>query len=192
MSVLLLYSQLPQAQEIYKWVDEKGTVHYSEDPNAVPEKYKNKAEKKDIDEFPPVLSYKPNVPQSDNRTQGPKSYYDVHPEERAADEAYQRIHPSPMESLTPAERKMRELGAAAAANATYRRAMEFGPGSVQGQENKNSQNLKSTPPPMSPPPPPPLPKRPPPPPPPPPPRSNTVWDVGDGVIDSQGHFMWKD
>ena len=62
---LLLHSQLAQAQPIiYKWTDEKGTTYYSEDPNAVPEKYKNKSEKKDIDEFPPISPDKPKRPQS--------------------------------------------------------------------------------------------------------------------------------
>jgi hypothetical protein len=61
---LLSIFQLAQAQEIYKWIDEKGTTHYSEDPNAVPEKYKNKAQKKDIDEFPPLLPDKLKRPQS--------------------------------------------------------------------------------------------------------------------------------
>jgi hypothetical protein len=30
------------AAEIYKWVDEKGTVHFTEDPSTVPEKYLDK------------------------------------------------------------------------------------------------------------------------------------------------------
>lgn len=54
---LLLHSQSAQAQEIYKWIEEKGTTHYSDNPNAVPEKYKDKAQKKDINDFPPILSY---------------------------------------------------------------------------------------------------------------------------------------
>lgn len=29
--------------EIYKWVDEKGTVHFTEDPETIPEKYRDKA-----------------------------------------------------------------------------------------------------------------------------------------------------
>lgn len=62
---LLLHSQLARAQEIiYKWIDEKGTTHYSEDPNAVPEKFKDKTQKKDIDEFPPLLPDKLKRPQS--------------------------------------------------------------------------------------------------------------------------------
>jgi len=41
---------LPYAKEIYKWVDEKGTVHFSEDESSVPEKYKEQIEKKSVPE----------------------------------------------------------------------------------------------------------------------------------------------
>ena len=38
------------AKEIYKWVDEKGTVHFAEDESDVPEKYRDQAEKKSMKE----------------------------------------------------------------------------------------------------------------------------------------------
>jgi hypothetical protein len=38
------------AEEIYKWVDEKGTVHFSEDESNVPEKYREQIEKKSVPE----------------------------------------------------------------------------------------------------------------------------------------------
>lgn len=38
------------AKEVYKWVDEKGTVHFSEDQSRVPEEYRDQAEKKSIPE----------------------------------------------------------------------------------------------------------------------------------------------
>ena len=74
---LLLHSQLSYAEDIYKWIDEKGTTHYSDNANAVPEKYQDKAQKKDVDELPPLLFYKPQTPQSNsepssNRTERPK------------------------------------------------------------------------------------------------------------------------
>ena len=34
------------AQEIYRWVDEKGTIHFADDMSLVPEKYRDKAQKK--------------------------------------------------------------------------------------------------------------------------------------------------
>jgi len=38
------------AKEVYQWVDEKGTVHFVEDESAVPEKYREQAERKSIPE----------------------------------------------------------------------------------------------------------------------------------------------
>jgi len=38
------------AKEVYKWVDEKGTVHFSEDESSVPEEYRGRAEKKSMPE----------------------------------------------------------------------------------------------------------------------------------------------
>jgi hypothetical protein len=38
------------AKEVYKWVDEKGTVHFSEDESSVPEQYRGRAEKKSMPE----------------------------------------------------------------------------------------------------------------------------------------------
>jgi hypothetical protein len=38
------------AKDVYKWVDEKGTVHFSEDESGVPEKYRDQLEKKSLPE----------------------------------------------------------------------------------------------------------------------------------------------
>jgi hypothetical protein len=50
-ALFLLFVNCPaRAKEIYKWVDEKGTVHFSEDESSVPEKYRNQVEKKSVKE----------------------------------------------------------------------------------------------------------------------------------------------
>ncbi len=36
--------------EIYKWVDEKGTIHFTEDPSTIPEKYKEKTQSRTTEE----------------------------------------------------------------------------------------------------------------------------------------------
>jgi hypothetical protein len=46
---LLFISQSSHA-EIYKWVDEKGTVHFTEDPATIPEKYQDKAKSRQTEE----------------------------------------------------------------------------------------------------------------------------------------------
>ena len=38
------------AKEVYKWIDEKGTVHFSEDESSVPERYREQIEKKSMSE----------------------------------------------------------------------------------------------------------------------------------------------
>jgi len=44
----ILYSVNSLGQEIYKWVDEKGTVHFSDDLGQVPEKYRNHIQKRNL------------------------------------------------------------------------------------------------------------------------------------------------
>ncbi len=38
------------AEEVYTWVDEKGTVHFSGDESSIPEKYRERTEKKSVPE----------------------------------------------------------------------------------------------------------------------------------------------
>jgi hypothetical protein len=50
-TLFLLFVDCPaRAKELYKWVDEKGTVHFSEDESSVPEKYREQLEKKSLKE----------------------------------------------------------------------------------------------------------------------------------------------
>jgi hypothetical protein len=45
IGVLILVT-LTFAQEIYQWMDEKGTVHFTDDLSLVPERYRNQVQKK--------------------------------------------------------------------------------------------------------------------------------------------------
>ena len=40
----------PSHAEIFKWVDEKGTIHFTEDPATIPEKYMEKTESRTTEE----------------------------------------------------------------------------------------------------------------------------------------------
>jgi hypothetical protein len=42
---LILCSVISAGQEVYRWVDEKGTVHFTDDLGKVPEKYQEKVQK---------------------------------------------------------------------------------------------------------------------------------------------------
>lgn len=43
--ILLPMVSPSEAKEIYKWIDEKGTVHFSDDESSVPERYREQIEK---------------------------------------------------------------------------------------------------------------------------------------------------
>jgi hypothetical protein len=43
---LVFSSASALTQEIYQWVDEKGTVHFTDDPGLIPEKYQDQAQKR--------------------------------------------------------------------------------------------------------------------------------------------------
>jgi len=50
-TLIFLFVDCPsRAKDVYKWVDEKGTVHFSEDESGVPEKYRDQVEKKSLPE----------------------------------------------------------------------------------------------------------------------------------------------
>jgi hypothetical protein len=50
-ALILLFVVCPsRAKEIYKWVDDKGTVHFAEDESSVPEEYRDQLEKKSMKE----------------------------------------------------------------------------------------------------------------------------------------------
>jgi hypothetical protein len=64
-ATLVMAVPLTHGQEIYRWVDEKGTVHFSDDLSLVPEQYRDQIEKKQFQpETPPAPppSTSPAVP----------------------------------------------------------------------------------------------------------------------------------
>jgi hypothetical protein len=72
---LILYSVISAGQEVYKWVDEKGTVHFTDDLGEVPEKYREQIQKK----TPPKEPI-PSQPTSPPPIKSPKS---MEPEKEA-------------------------------------------------------------------------------------------------------------
>jgi len=49
---LVMSSALAAGQEAYRWVDEKGTIHFADDPTQVPEKYLDQVQKKKFQQEP--------------------------------------------------------------------------------------------------------------------------------------------
>jgi len=60
---LIFYCAMSWCQEIYQWVDEKGTLYFTDDLSLVPEKYRNQVQKKKPPKEP-SSPLSPQVPQS--------------------------------------------------------------------------------------------------------------------------------
>ena len=57
--VLTLSVWMANGQEIYRWVDEKGTIHFADDFTLVPEKYRDQIQKRKSSEKPSPLPIRP-------------------------------------------------------------------------------------------------------------------------------------
>ena len=55
---LIVYCAVSLGQEIYQWVDEKGTVHFTDDFGQIPEKYQDQVKKK---KTPPEPAPSPSI-----------------------------------------------------------------------------------------------------------------------------------
>ena len=52
-TLLLILPVMSFGQEFYRWVDEKGTIHFTDDPTLIPERYRSQAQpKKPLEESP--------------------------------------------------------------------------------------------------------------------------------------------
>jgi len=72
--MVLVLAVFPAYAEMYKWVDEKGTVHFTDDPSNIPEKYRQDAESrkpsKEISAPQPQEKPKPSLPQKVSEPEG--------------------------------------------------------------------------------------------------------------------------
>jgi hypothetical protein len=60
--IFLLGLALPAGAEMYKWVDEKGTVHFTDDPSMIPEKNRRDTEKRKGTTEPPPKPKEKQLP----------------------------------------------------------------------------------------------------------------------------------
>jgi len=103
--------------EIYKWVDEKGTVHFTHDPSNIPEKYRDSMKVKEEEVFPstspvqkqPSMTYPDKSSVDEQRARQLRQMKEQAGEEqsqreRAADKVYQQIKDN--QNLTASQREM--------------------------------------------------------------------------------------
>jgi len=61
LMVLVSSSWMANGQEIYRWVDEKGTIHFADDFTLVPEKYRDQVQKRKPSEKPSPPPTRPPI-----------------------------------------------------------------------------------------------------------------------------------
>ena len=67
-TLVFLFAVWPaSAKDVYKWVDERGTVHFSEDESSIPEEYRERAEKKPMPEEAKPPEEKPTPKKQDGK-----------------------------------------------------------------------------------------------------------------------------
>jgi hypothetical protein len=64
IAALLLFASAAFGQEVYRWVDEQGIIHFTDDLGQVPEKYQDQVQKKKLPKEPPLTRPAPPQPSS--------------------------------------------------------------------------------------------------------------------------------
>ena len=59
LMVLLVFPFMVYGQETYRWVDEKGTINFTDDPTLIPERYRGQVQKKNPPQESPSPSARP-------------------------------------------------------------------------------------------------------------------------------------
>jgi hypothetical protein len=62
----------PVYAEIYKWTDDKGGVHFTEDPFTIPDKYRDKVKSRETEEDKLTPQEKARTKQPQERVQQPQ------------------------------------------------------------------------------------------------------------------------
>jgi type I site-specific restriction-modification system R (restriction) subunit len=70
--VFFLTAPVSFSAEIYRWTDEKGTVHFTDDPTRIPQRYSNQGKKIDVPEEKTAAPQPP--PKPDVRSDRVKEY----------------------------------------------------------------------------------------------------------------------
>ena len=68
---LLMLPFLSDSQEIYQWVDGKGTLHFTDDLSLVPERYRNQVQKKKVPKEPSPLPRPPDTTEEKEEISSP-------------------------------------------------------------------------------------------------------------------------
>jgi predicted ribosome quality control (RQC) complex YloA/Tae2 family protein len=107
LSGLLSSTPVTWAGEMYRWIDEKGTVHFTDDLSKIPPQYFDRARKIDTPERPPVQGETPRSSETeDDRV---KKYLEEFDRKVETKKKYERRVSELQEELTLIEERLKEI-----------------------------------------------------------------------------------
>jgi len=107
LSVLLLPTPVTRAAEMYRWIDEKGTVHFADDLSKIPPQYLDRANKINAPESAPVQEKPP--PSTETREDRVKKYLDEFDRKVEEKKKYERRVSELDEELRLIEERLKEI-----------------------------------------------------------------------------------
>ena len=107
LSVLLFSIPVIWADEMYRWIDEKGTVHFADDLSKIPPQYFERARKIDAPEGPPVQEEP--LRSSEAKEDLVKKYLEEFDQKVETKKKYERRVSELQEELTLIEKRLKEI-----------------------------------------------------------------------------------
>ena len=107
LSVLLSSTPVTWADEMYRWIDEKGTVHFTDDLSKIPLPYFDRARKIDAPERSPVQEETPRS--SETKDDRVKTYLEEFDRKVETKKKYEKRVSELQEGLTLIEERLKEI-----------------------------------------------------------------------------------
>ena len=107
LSLLLSSTPVTWAGEMYRWIDEKGTVHFTDDPSTIPPQHSDRARKIDAPESNPVPEETP--PSSEKTDDRVKKYLEEFDQKVETKKKYERRVSELQEERTFIEERLKEI-----------------------------------------------------------------------------------
>ena len=107
LNVLLAATPVTWASEMYRWIDEKGTVHFTDDPSTIPPQHSDRARKIDAPESTPVQEETPRP--SEPKEDRVKKYLEEFDRKVETKRKYEKRVSELQEELTLIEERLKEI-----------------------------------------------------------------------------------
>jgi hypothetical protein len=104
-----IFPPILYSQEVYRWTDEQGTVHFTDDPSRIPDRYRSQSEKKEMPREPQKDRAEPVKPEVKSDTDRVKKYLEEMDRKIAEKKILERRISELEETLRSHEERLKEI-----------------------------------------------------------------------------------